>query len=851
MLDETLDRFARTVTRRRRLVIAAVVGVTVFCASQLPRLTPDPSPEKLILSHGGYEDEAREFRARFGDTDSVVALLVAADDVTTQPVLQYVHRLSLHFRGEPSVVRVESLTVTPLPGALPPDAATETLDELGETEELAPSLTAALEVLMASEPERFPMGLLSVANRVGDGRQDLRGVVRGEEVTAAEAEAIAAAIDDTPLVLGRLVSRERRLAAVVLFLDPALGTGPARIDAVHAIDAWLAASPPPRGASIHAAGLPHVRAAIQDAMIADQTFLVPLALLLCALLLYASFRWVAGVILPIAMVAMSVVCVIGTMALIGEPLSILMNTLPTLLIIMGISEAVHVVGRYTEESRRTRDRVEAAGRTLRKLMVACFLTSFTTAIGFGSLVVAETDHLQRFGVAAALGVMVTYALLITFIPAVISYFPRPVVRQARRAGWLEAWLVRATAAITRRPAPILLGTLLVMVPCGYGYGAIDVDTALLETFDEDDPIAVSTRLVERHLDGILPLEIHLRSDGRTDVRDPAVLAALDRVARWAEAQEGVLRTSAPADLLWASWRRIAGVGASEPRTAFRSREQVDALITLLDRIAPNPTLTSMTSDGRHARLEVRLADIGAQRSIALIAAIEARARRELAHFEGLEVALLGEAFISSHGVTAVVDDLFGSLALSALLIFVTIGVLFRSARLGVLAIPPNLIPQVGTVGWMILRGVPLNAGTAIVFSVAIGVSVDLTIHGFARLVEEERRGMNRRAALLRVARSTGRAMVMSCATLVLGFSVLMLSGFVPVRHFGELIAVALTLSLATTLVFQPAMMMRFGGPGRSLVTHRAPAGSVSLELRRRGPSPGTAERSPSERPPPA
>ena len=75
--------------------------------------------------------------------------------------------------------------------------------------------------------------------------------------------------------------------------------------------------------------------------------------------------------------------------------------------------------------------------------------------------------------------------------------------------------------------------------------------------------------------------------------------------------------------------------------------------------------------------------------------------------------------------------------------------------------------------------------------------------------------MNRRAALLRVARSTGRVMVMSCATLVLGFSVLLLSGFVPVRHFGELIAVALTLALATTLVFQPAMMMRFGGPGRS------------------------------------
>jgi uncharacterized protein len=290
-----------------------------------------------------------------------------------------------------------------------------------------------------------------------------------------------------------------------------------------------------------------------------------------------------------------------------------------------------------------------------------------------------------------------------------------------------------------------------------------------------------------------------------------VLAALDRAARWASTQDGVLSTTTPSDPLWETWRRIAGIGPRDPHTPFRSRAQVDALITLLDRIEPNPSLATLTRDGRHARLEVRLADIGARRSIAVISAIEARTRRELRSIPGLRIVLLGEAFSGSHGVTAVVEDLFGSLGLSALMIFVTIGLLFRSPRLGLLAIPPNVIPQVGTVGWLVLRGIPLNAGTAIVFSVAIGVSVDLTIHGFARLIEEEQQGKSRRAALVRVARSTGRAIVMSCATLVLGFSVLLLSGFVPVRQFGELIAVALSLSLITTLVFQPAMMMVLGG----------------------------------------
>ncbi len=817
MLDRALDLYAAFVARRRKLVIARVAGAAVLCASQLPHLTADASPEELMVSVGGYREHLREFRERFGNPDNVVALLVVADDVTSRAALQHVHRLSRHFRGEPFVQRVESVTVTPLPGAAAPEeASAESLEDLDDLDDLAadepaidPRIEAALEVLVASEPERFPMGLLNVAERVGDGSGEVHGVVRGDEVTEEEAAAIRAALDDDSIVLGRLVSRDREVAAVVLVLDPSIGTGMGRNDVVHGIDAWLAANPPPSGMSVHAAGIPHLRAAINDAMLADQIFLVPLSLVSCVILLYLSFRWTAGVVLPLAMVGLTIVCVLGAMAFAGEPLSILMNTLPTLLVIMGISEAVHVVARYVEEARRTSDRVEASRRALRQLMVACFLTSFTTAVGFGALVVAQTDMLRRFGVVAAIAVMIAYAILITFVPAAITWFrppPTPARGSGNERGWVEAALVRATAWIARRPIPILIVTALLVVPCAWAYETIEADTALLGTFDRDDPIVATTHLVEEHLEGILPLQIHLRASGDADVRDPEVLAALDRVARWARTQDGVLSTTTPADYLWATWRPIAGLDASAPRT-FRSREQVDALLTLLDRVEPNPALSWMTRDGRGARVEIRLADVGAVRCVELLPAIEAKGRQELASTPGVDFVLLGEAFTGTLGVTAVVEDLFGSLGLSALVIFVTIGLLFRSARLGLLAIPPNVIPQVGTVAWMVLRGIPLDAGTAIVFSVAIGVTVDLTIHGFARLIEEEQRGMARRAALVRVARSTGRSIVMSCTTLVLGFSVLMLSGFVPVRHFGELIAVALVLSLVTTLVFQPAMMM--------------------------------------------
>src|SRR5262249_21981445 len=150
------------------------------------------------------------------------------------------------------------------------------------------------------------------------------------------------------------------------------------------------------------------------------------------------------------------------------------------------------------------------------------------------------------------------------------------------------------SAIARRPLPVVAITLLLAVPCAWAYASVRVDTVLLETFDPSDPIAISTHLVEDELDGILPLELHVHARGASDVRDPAVLAALDRIAVAARAQGGVLRASSPSDLLWETWRRIAGIAGDAPHTPFRSRAQVDALSTLIDRLQPSPARDWLT-----------------------------------------------------------------------------------------------------------------------------------------------------------------------------------------------------------------------------------------------------------------
>lgn len=822
------------------MVLSIMAVLTLLALAGVPRLQTESSPENLIISFGGYEESVRAFRERFGDTDNVMMLLVEAQDATSLPALRYQHQLATHFAAQPEVLRVDGLTVTPLPRGHAEEDSGQSLEDLAALEEepeADPEVEAALAALVASEPDRFPAGMYDVAERVSDA--DREPIVEGE-VEERHVAIVRAAVAESPLVVGRLVSADGTLAGVVVRLREEIGTGNERVDFIDRVDAWLDATPPPDGIQLHRAGLPHLRTAIVRHMARDQRVLVPTTVLICVILLFASFRWIPATILPLVAVGICVVQIIGAMAWFGEPLTILSNVLPTLIIIIELSNAVHLITRWEEELRRLRngDSVEASARALRTMAAACFLTSFTSAVGLGSLMVSETQMLRRFGGLAAAGTILAYTVTIFVVPALLSYLkpPRHLAasseeRNARAkepAGWIERGMVHGTRAVLKRPWTVLIVTTILAVPTLYAAGLVKVDTSLSDTFEHDDPVAVSTRMMDERMDGIRPLEVLLIAESPHRLEELEVVTAIVDFERWAAERDGVLRATSFPDYLLSAWQRLGGFAGPDANADAHTREaalrdvplrtaaQVDALRTLLSRVQPDPTAFYLTSDGSAAHVEIRFGDIGARRSSALIDEIQAEAERRFGPL-GLEVSVTGEAYIGSRGIESVVTDLVGSLGLSVLLIFVTLVLLFRSVRYAAIAVPPNVLPLIATIAWMVVRDIPLTAGTAVVFSIAVGVGVDGTIHALARFREEEAAGHGRNAAIVRTARGTGRAIVISALTLMLGFGSFLLSSFVPIQHFGELIAAAMTASLLSTLAIQPALVKLFGG-----TTRRAP-----------------------------
>ena len=619
------------------------------------------------------------------------------------------------------------------------------------------------------------------------------------------------------MIRGRLLSDDGTLGVAALFLKPSEARE--MREQVEELRDYLEGHEPPLGVEWHLGGLPYLRTSIVENIRQDQLILVPLTLVVCMLLLGIALRWLPGVILPIAAVGITALITVGGMAAAGEPFNVLNNIIPTLLIIIGISDSIHLIARYREELDREKasddaseDQRIAAGRaTVRTMAVACLLTSATTAVGLASLIVSKTVMLRHFGVTSAIGVMVAYVVTITFLPAVLTWVKSPSKKERKTGALLELSIMRLTAWVLRRPWTILGATTGLLLLSAWAATLLKVDHALLDQFDEDDPVYQTTRLLEAKLGGVRPLQVSLRSadDGRFE--SPEVLASIDEVAAWARTQPEVLGTMSQNEIMRQTLRMLSPEDGPPVPTQFRSREMVRALGALLQAKGEegDPLSTWVTDDRQHMRFEVKVRDVGAQATMRFIEKLDAKLSGALPG--DVVIAYTGEAYDGSVGMDAVVGDLLGSLLTAVGIIFVLLALLFRSIRLGLLSIPPNIIPLVFTMAYMVMRDIPLNAATVIIFSISLGLAVDGTIHVLARFREEtQERGLRAHPALIRAARGTGRAIVISCFTLMAGFAVLLFSNFVPVRRFGELIAITVGATLFATLIVQPALLQIAG-----------------------------------------
>jgi predicted RND superfamily exporter protein len=566
------------------------------------------------------------------------------------------------------------------------------------------------------------------------------------------------------------------------------------------------------------AGVPGIRAGFFELIIRDQAVFVPLTLLLIGLALYVVFRRLHGVLIPALAAMVPTAMLVGIMGWMGEPIGLLNQAYFTLLPVIAVADAIHMIARFHEERRRpeqaspdldARGGLDARGhaivRACSNVGLACLMTSLTTAAGFASLATARMPILRAFGLYAALGVCLAFVVGFVLVPLLLSLvrddrLPPPPA-EIRVIDW-------AVAISLRRPLLVVLIAVglvaLALIPAR----RVEVDNTLSGLLEADHPISVASRRVDERLGGVLGLELEILAPDGVDLRTPESLRALHGFERWLAEQPSVRTVDGLASAV-AGIGVLRGSGADVPL----AQAEIDARLELLAPHAPLDRL--VRDDGQRLRIHVGMPDAGGQAFVRFAAQAEAELHRRLAALPQLEAHATGTPLMAYRGVNSITEDLRSSFAQVFVVVVAAIAISFRSLWPALVAILPNLAPLLFGYALLGLLGKVLDPLSAVILTLALGLAVDNTLHVMARTREELARHKTIDDALRDAIRHSSWAVAVTSMVIVGGLLLDLGSSFPPLQMLGLLGSLVIGLALLANLTVLPASLALLRGRGLS------------------------------------
>jgi len=543
-------------------------------------------------------------------------------------------------------------------------------------------------------------------------------------------------------------------------------------------------------------------------MVKEMVFFLTASIALLAVFLWIGFRSRLGVIVPITVVGLAILWQIGLMTALGKPIGILTMLLPTILFVVGMSDVVHILECYLDEIRAGVPRIRAIANTYAEVGLATFLTAVCSAIGFATLGTANIPPLQEFGLYTALGVLLTFALAFTMLPALLVLTdPQKLLPERMRVSpWNERlpgffrWTIR-----NRRK--ILIAFVGIVVVGAWGASRIRVNNYLLEDLPTNDPVKQGFVWFEEKFGGVRPFEMELSLDDKSTARsiwDLSVLQRIERVQHHVDSAYGVDGLLSPVTMMYSMNKAFNGGDPSFYKLPEDSAECTRMAKRM--RLAGKDIIGGIVSaDGRTARMTGRMVDEGGfihkGKNATLNAYIDQVAG------EDLHMRQTGMAYLIDRNNETLSTQLVRGMGLAVVLTALIMLWFFRDWRMVFVALIPNLVPLVFIAGVMGFFGVDLKVSTAIIFSISFGIAEDDTIHMLAALRHHLRNGLSPAYALKRTYLRTGKAVTVTSLMLLSGFITLIFSDFASVYYMGVLITLTLAFAFVAEMLLLPALVM--------------------------------------------
>lgn len=561
---------------------------------------------------------------------------------------------------------------------------------------------------------------------------------------------------------------------------------------------------------LHMAGKVVGQAYYIDQIKHEFVFFFTLGVLLLVLVLVVVYRSVWATSIPLVVVLLSVVWLLGFMGLTGKSIDIMTTLLPLVIFVVGISDVIHLLSRYFEEIRKGLGKTEAIRIAYRQVGIATFLTSFTTAVGFLTLLTSGIRPVRELGIYAACGVLIAFILAFTLLPSILTLtrVPKIALREPSTIFWNK--LARRVFKLSmRHDATIFMITAVIMVFSIWGISRIRIDNFLLEDVAKGDPHRESFEYFEEHFAGVRPFEMQVSvRESNGSLFHPENIREMQEIERYLREEYEVGFLLSPLTILRTANQALHG-GKDSAYAVPADTAELQAAIRLAKRFEKRPEFAAlMVADYTEGRFSGKVRDAGGY-------ATKIKNDSLLRFFENqfplqnIDYRLTGMSLLIDKNNETLSLNMVKGLGIAVAVVAVIMGLMSGSIRLMFVSLIPNIVPLLMVAGMMGWLGVNLKVSTSIIFGIAFGIAVDDTIHFMAKYIQERRKGRKKIIALRRTSVSTGKAIILTTVILCAGFISLSFSDFTSTFYVGSLISFTLAVALLADLFLLPALLKRF------------------------------------------
>jgi len=562
---------------------------------------------------------------------------------------------------------------------------------------------------------------------------------------------------------------------------------------------------------VRVSGMPYIRTINAQNIIDEIQLFVLGALFITGIIFFFFFRSYRATFITLLVVTIGVTWAFGFIGLFGYEITVLTALIPPLIIVIGVPNAVFLINKYQQEIKSHGQQAKALQRVISKIGNATLMTNITTASGFATFVFVKSQLLREFGILASINILSIFVLALLIIPIIYSFMEPPKKKHLNHLErrWMENVVDWMEKMVREQRIAIYITTVVIIILGIIGLYQIRVSGSLIEDMPKTKAFFKDIKFFENEFGGIMPLEILVDTKKEKGVMKLSTLKRMDKIN---EVIESFPELSKPVSIVnLVKYSKQAYYRGNPKYYQLPTSQEQNYIFEYTKNSDGNSNMLNnfVDSTGQFARITTFMKDIGTDKMNVIQERLSQIVEKEFPA-ERYNVSFTGKALVFLKGTNYLIGNLVFSLSLAILLISLFMAWMFRSFKMILISIIPNMLPLLITAGLMGFFGIPIKPSTILVFSIAFGISVDDTIHFLAKYRQELiANNWKIRRSVYAALRETGVSMFYTSIVLFFGFLVFTVSSFGGTIALGGLVSITLLLAMVSNLLLLPSLLLTF------------------------------------------